>query len=36
MAYEKIQRNYESARIQEDGLASKRFVREYKQDKIEF
>jgi hypothetical protein len=36
MAYEKVQRNYESARIQEDGLASRRFVREYKHDKIEF
>jgi hypothetical protein len=36
MAYEKIQRNYESARIQEDGLASKRFVREYKHDRVEF
>lgn len=36
MAYEKIQKNYESARIQEDGLASKRFVREYRSDQIEF
>lgn len=36
MAYEVIQKNYESARIQEDGLASKRFVREYKPDKVYF
>lgn len=36
MAYEVIQKNYESARTQEDGLASKRFVREYKHDKIYF
>jgi hypothetical protein len=36
MAYEKIKKNFESARIQEDKLASQRFVREYKHDKIEF
>lgn len=36
MAYEKIKKNFQSTRIQEDKLASQRFVRDYKHDKIEF